>query len=67
MSLTMGGFFALVLIFLLWRGGAGRIGILMAALAGASIAVIGQFAAVMSEIGTALAPVLNALGSMGAG
>ena len=66
MNLTVGGLAVFCLFCLFWRGGAGRLGLMIAVLAGASIAVVGDFAQGVGQVVIALAPLFNALGSSGA-
>lgn len=57
-----GTFFALVLIaFLLWRGGVGRLGILLAFAAGSAVGFAGTLWTIVLAIGGAMITAFNAI------
>lgn len=62
-SLGVTGLAVLTLIVLLWRGGGGRVAIVVAALCGSLIAIVSTIAgAVFSGLGHAVTAILGAFG-----
>ncbi len=67
MNITQAGLAIVVLVLLIARGGAGRVGIVLAAMCGAAIALIGQLSNTAWNIGETIATVANNFGSTGVG
>lgn len=62
MTITLAGMAILTLAFLIMRGGTGRIGIIVAAMCGSAVALIGQFASTAWGVGETVLQVANSLG-----
>lgn len=63
MTLTLGGVAVFILAFLIFRGGTGRLGIVVSAIAGAAIGgVLFTLARTAFSLGGSLAAVFNGLG-----
>lgn len=63
MTLTLGGLACAILAFLIFRGGTGRLGIVVCAIAGAAIGgVLVTLASTAFSLGGSLVAVFNGLG-----